>query len=186
MNYTKHTTEELINIKKSMEGNITTSTNNPQNKTLTSKITMIDKILKLRNDDNIQNEIKKLEHVVVDDFVFNADYHCAKKFLSKYNDSRRREIEFTLTIDEFKKLLQKKRCYYTGIRLSDICPPNGGTPLQNYRTFDRIDSSKGYTKSNTVVCIHKVNEIKNMLFEMPNGSKRLTPKQMKLFINKIK
>lgn len=61
------------------------------------------------------------------------------------NNARRRNIEFSLTIDQFESLIPST-CFYCGDKSMGI---------------DRMDSSKGYKIDNCVPCCSKCNFIKN-------------------------
>lgn len=70
-----------------------------------------------------------------------------------------RNIKFNLTEDEIKQKFedQEFKCYYTNIKFDFI---NNG---DHYPSLDRIDSSKDYNFSNLVICIQKLNLMKNVL-----------------------
>lgn len=85
------------------------------------------------------------------------DITIAKKLLSKQANAKQRGIPFSLSFADTKRLMTRKTCYYTGVKLTQ--------EGENQRTFDRIDSTKGYTKENTIVCTYKVNCLKNRLLE---------------------
>lgn len=70
----------------------------------------------------------------------------------------RKELEFTLTEDDFVYLVTGS-CYYCGKSYSE------DTRIVNkYKVFmltvDRVDSNKGYTKENCVSCCKQCNTIK--------------------------
>lgn len=93
------------------------------------------------------------------------EYEIAKAYSNKIQNAVQRNIEFDLTLAQFKKIYARKTCYYTGINLTK-CEMN--SPLKyTDRTIDRIDSSKGYVVGNVVVCCHKANLFKATLFENP-------------------
>jgi len=76
--------------------------------------------------------------------------------------AKKRNIPFELTTEDID---------YIGIPLT--CPVlnipiyfNKGQPKDNSISFDRIDSSKGYTRDNVVIVSHRVNKLKsNAAFE---------------------
>jgi len=87
----------------------------------------------------------------------------AQRYLNKARNAMRRELEFALTIDDFTTLMRSHVCYYTrqplvtqfseeDIRLRRI--------PENYLSIERLDSNKGYTRDNTVVCSHSINVTK--------------------------
>lgn len=92
----------------------------------------------------------------------------ARRYLNKIQDAFTRGIVFTLTIEDFASLMRNRVCHFTGVPLTtDI----GGAGLRdrkipdNYLSIDRVDSNKGYTRDNVVVCAHSVNIAKNRLPE---------------------
>lgn len=92
----------------------------------------------------------------------------ARRYMDKVQDAHRRAIQFTMTIEDFAALLRNRVCHFTGVPLTvDI----GATSLQNrkipdnYVSIDRLDSNKGYTRDNVVVCAHSVNVAKSRLPE---------------------
>lgn len=93
----------------------------------------------------------------------NDDAQLASLYLHKLNNAKERGIEFSLTLSDMKRIVQRKTCYYSGQQL--IRENNH----KNRPTFDRKDNTKGYTKENTVLCCHWVNQMKNDLFESPCG-----------------
>lgn len=86
-----------------------------------------------------------------------TDYELALKFIAKAKSSSDRNIPFTLSFFEYKRLLKAKRCYYTGVELTfEKNQPNTFT-------IDRIDASKGYVKGNCVACSNAINQKKRDL-----------------------
>lgn len=99
-------------------------------------------------------------------------------YWGKYNNAIEREIDFDLTLEDYIKLHQKKRCYYTGALLNN-------KPKSAYRiTLERIDSNVGYTPANTVAVAHAANRFKNRALEEPNRS-RLTLWEITRMIAKL-
>ena len=87
------------------------------------------------------------------------DLKIARKYCAKAQSSQQRGVSFTLTFIQYKKLLNTKKCFYTGVVLTD--PSLGVVPTSF--TIDRIDASVGYTNSNCVACSHEFNQIKGNL-----------------------
>lgn len=85
----------------------------------------------------------------------DGDY--AAKYLAKIRSTTDRGIEFTLTFNEYKRLLKIKRCFYT----RDTLTFHPGLP--NSFSLDRIDASKGYIKGNVVACTSDMNRKKRDL-----------------------
>ena len=80
------------------------------------------------------------------------DAYLATRYLMKRSDAIRRHIKFTLSLKEYKKLLESNKCFFTGEILT----------YEN-RSLDRVDNSIGYTKDNTVVCEEGLNKRKGKL-----------------------
>lgn len=107
--------------------------------------------------------------------TISKDVSIAKKYMNKYSNALSRKIEFTLTLADVRRLLNKKTCYYTWIKFD----------LQNTQTLDRIDCKKGYTKENTVVCCDFVNALKNSLFENENSKIKISHKNLMKILKKL-
>ncbi len=93
--------------------------------------------------------------------AIEIDIKFMKCYESKYHNSVERNIEFKLTFAQFKKLLKTKYCFYTGKPLTyDF----GITDREfNHVSLERLDSSKGYTKENTVAVCHGLNQLRAKL-----------------------
>jgi hypothetical protein len=86
------------------------------------------------------------------------DVEVAKKLINIYQSSQDRKIDFDLSFEYVKRLLDHKTCYYTGIEFTE----EGG----HARSFDRIDSNQGYVEGNVVACTIDINGKKaNLTFE---------------------
>ena len=70
-----------------------------------------------------------------------------------------RKLEYSITEKEIKEILEKQnyKCVYTGRDL-EINPTSPDTV-----SMDRVDSTKGYTKDNVVMCTSAANMAKNDL-----------------------
>lgn len=94
---------------------------------------------------------------------------AARRYLNKVQDALRRNIHFTLTIEDFTSLMRQRTCHFTGTPLTIEI---SGEDIQkrvipdNYLSFDRLDSSKGYTRDNVVVLAHSVNIAKARMTEI--------------------
>lgn len=78
------------------------------------------------------------------------------------SNARKRNREFNISKEFILNLLEKQenRCYYSGDELT-VEPK-----LYNTLSIDRVDSSKGYTEDNVVLCCQKVNVVKNNLSDI--------------------
>lgn len=87
------------------------------------------------------------------------------KYINKIKDARRRELEFSLTFAEFRALLTKKRCAYTGVPLTFHI--DGAKQTNTDLSIERIDNSRGYVRGNVMAVCYAANNIKSV-FEDPN------------------
>jgi hypothetical protein len=87
-----------------------------------------------------------------------TDVEVAKKLINIFQSSQDRKLEFNLSFEYVKKLLEYKTCYYTNIPFTE-----DGTFA---RSFDRVDSDKGYIEGNVVACTIDINGKKaNLSFD---------------------
>ena len=84
-----------------------------------------------------------------------TDIEVAKKMINIHQSSVDRKIEFNLSFEYVKKLLEYKTCYYTNIPFTD--------EGIHARSFDRVDSDKGYIEGNVVACTIDINGKKSNL-----------------------
>ncbi len=84
-----------------------------------------------------------------------SDLEVAKKMLKIHQSAIDRKLEFNLTFESVKKLLNYERCYYTNVKFQE-----DGLLA---RSFDRIDSTKGYVEGNVVACTVDINGKKSNL-----------------------
>lgn len=100
--------------------------------------------------------------------VMDDDLRIAKWYITKADNARVAGQEFSLSFNQFKKIVQRKTCYYT------LIPFQGDVEYK--RTLDRIDNTKGYVPGNVVVCLNVVNNIKAAL---ENPTNLVGPKHLK-------
>lgn len=77
----------------------------------------------------------------------------------KYS-AKKRNLEFTLTPEEFYFLVQIRKCFYCGGTVD--WSPYGRPGATN---LDRKDNTKGYTFDNVAVCCFKCNTLKSNFWE---------------------
>ena len=65
-----------------------------------------------------------------------SDLEVARKLVNIHSSAQSRNLEFSLTFECVKKLLEYNTCYYTNHQFTEDGP--------HQRTFDRIDNEKGY------------------------------------------
>ena len=87
-----------------------------------------------------------------------TDLEVARKMIKIFQSAQDRKLHFDLSFKTVKTLLTYPSCYYTGKRFEE----DG----QHARSFDRIDSDKGYVEGNVVACTIDINSKKsNLTFE---------------------
>jgi hypothetical protein len=85
------------------------------------------------------------------------DIKIANKLLALRNSAKSRGIEFGLSFNRVKRVLNTKRCYFTGVKL------NHNADDKNQLTFDRVDNDRGYVDNNVVACSKWFNQMKSNL-----------------------
>lgn len=84
-----------------------------------------------------------------------TDIEVAKKMVNIHASASSRNLEFNLSFDYVKKLLEYDTCYYTGVPFTE--------EGNHARSFDRLDNDKGYINGNVVACTIDINGKKNNL-----------------------
>ena len=110
-----------------------------------------------------------------------TDIRIAQLYVSKENNAKSRGIEFNLPFASFRNIMRAKRCYFSGIELTD--PRPGQNCLETDRTVDRIDSTKGYIRGNCCACAYFVNNWKSQL---ENPSLLIKPNLAEKILKKMK
>ena len=105
------------------------------------------------------------------------DTYVSLKLLHKSIQCAQRGIEFSLTFADMKRLLSRKKCYYSGITLT----MEGKHSL----SLNRIDDKKGYEPSNVVACSSYVNGLKNELLEGRDRTRELSNGELKKVLSKF-
>lgn len=87
-----------------------------------------------------------------------SDIEVAKKLINIFQSAQDRKLQFNLSFEYVRKMLEYKTCYYTGKAFTEDGP--------HARSFDRVDSDKGYIEGNVVACTIEINGKKsNLSFE---------------------
>jgi hypothetical protein len=73
-----------------------------------------------------------------------SDVEVAKKLVNIHSSAQSRNLEFNITFEYVKKLLEYTTCFYTNVQFTDDGP--------HARSFDRVDNDKGYVIGNVVAC----------------------------------
>lgn len=86
----------------------------------------------------------------------------AKAYVLRQYKSRakRRKIKWSLTDEEFFSIILSP-CFYTGWGPSNTYTTKSGKETIEYNGIDRINSRKGYIRSNCVPCHRVVNQMKS-------------------------
>lgn len=84
-----------------------------------------------------------------------SDLEVARKMIKIYQSAADRKLDFDLSLETVRKLLTYKTCYYTNREFDE----EGAFS----RSFDRVDSSKGYVEGNVVSCTVDINGKKSNL-----------------------
>jgi hypothetical protein len=87
--------------------------------------------------------------------TFISDVEVAKKLINIYQSAQDRKLQFNLSFEYVRKMLEYKTCYYTNKLFTEDGP--------NARSFDRVDSDKGYVEGNVVACTIDINGKKSNL-----------------------
>ena len=90
-----------------------------------------------------------------------SDLSIAKAYLEKAQSSKDRELDFTLSFSQYKRLVTRKKCQITNILFNKSS--QGYNP-----TLDRLDNSLGYIPGNVITVCHFVNQVKS-IWENPNN-----------------
>lgn len=95
------------------------------------------------------------------------EVETANRYYHMYNNSKKRGIEFNLSITDVRRLLKRRTCHYSGAVLVKGLHPSKieerGGQLGNAHTIDRVNPNHGYIKGNVVACSHESNALKNTI-----------------------
>jgi hypothetical protein len=95
----------------------------------------------------------------------NPDAVVNYLYLTYFHGSKKRNLSFEITKEEFKEIIQQN-CYYCNKEPSNyvtIRSRDGG--FYWYNGVDRLNNDKGYTNDNIVPCCKKCNLIKKQMTE---------------------
>jgi hypothetical protein len=83
------------------------------------------------------------------------DIEVARKLVNIHSSAQSRNLEFDLSFEYVKKLLEYTTCFYTNVQFTEDGP--------HARSFDRVDNDKGYVIGNVGACTTDINGKKNNL-----------------------
>ena len=93
------------------------------------------------------------------------DYYVNQQQSWYARGARRRGLEYNLTRDEFKTLIESN-CHYCGTEPNTLNHVSRVKDNEFYRNgIDRVDNSKGYISTNVVSCCKTCNIAKNNMGE---------------------
>lgn len=113
------------------------------------------------------------------------DKDIVRKWVQLRDSASTRGLEFNLSLNTVKRLLQRKTCYYTKLNLTYGTDHQLDNPLK--RTVDRVDPSKGYVEGNVVACCHAANKFKSKIeheFDGLLSRKRVVTLVQRMFMEK--
>jgi hypothetical protein len=79
------------------------------------------------------------------------DIEVARKMINLQQSATSRNLEYNLTFETTKRLMNYTRCYYTNVEFNDTT---------NIFSVDRVDPKKGYVEGNVVSCTVEINSKK--------------------------
>ena len=91
-----------------------------------------------------------------------TDLEVASKLVTLALSAKNRSKEFNISFNKMKRVLNSKKCYYTGVPIV-FKSDSVGNHDHNKLTIDRIDNDKGYVDDNIVACSHAFNQVKGNL-----------------------
>jgi len=137
----------------SIEGPLPTIPEGPAiMKALNTKLVIESTNFELTVEPPVPQQAPKAEDEIRDDI---KDLEVAKKMLKINQSASDRGLAYDLSFKTVKRLMSYKRCYYTNKEFKEDGP--------FARSFDRVDSSKGYIEGNVVACTIDINGKKSNL-----------------------
>ncbi|MBX2847085.1 MAG: hypothetical protein KTR16_02100 [Acidiferrobacterales bacterium] len=126
---------------------------------------MLECFKQIESDEVIEDE---QESIKIEDSneceVVELDLVAAKKYIKLSERSANKGMEFNLSLSDIQKLLKRKKCQYTGAKISYM-----NDETHEKLTFDRLDNSIGYVNGNVFAVSDTANQVKNMLLEHPDS-----------------
>lgn len=115
--------------------------------------------------------------------AFADEAKLALLYFQKAQSANRRGLDFTISFSEYKRLMARKSCYYTGISMTRCQGKGAENWRPTDRTLDRVDGSLGYVPGNVVSCSRAANALKAR-WEHPDCSP-ISPKQAERMMRKV-
>ena len=125
-----------------------------------------DSIQKKIDDKNKELEIKELRRKYVENYAKKnpIKYRARTLWNSAYARSKKKGLDFDLTIEWIESRLQEGICSVTGLpfEIKEYSQKGNLEKLSPYApSLDRIDSDKGYTMDNVQVVLNNYNKFKS-------------------------
>ena len=111
--------------------------------------------VEVRKPVEAKTEVRKPVEVKKETKPHIPDIEVARKLVNIHSSAQSRNLEFDLSFEYVKKLLEYTTCFYTNVQFTEDGP--------NARSFDRVDNDKGYVIGNVVACTTDINGKKNNL-----------------------
>ena len=84
---------------------------------------------------------------------------------NELRNHRNKKVEFNLTFEEFKQIINDPNCHYCGEQLIyHKHSKNWGKVLTRAHQLDRKNNEEGYTKNNVIPCCWTCNRLKSDAF----------------------
>lgn len=90
------------------------------------------------------------------------DLQVAIKYRNKATDAKSRGLDFKLTLLDFRRLMQRQRCDYTGRQMT-FRTDTVSKQLDTDLTVERIDNNEGYVPGNCIAVCKAANAFKSVL-----------------------
>lgn len=95
------------------------------------------------------------------------DIEIARRYIKKFEHANKKGQEFSLTFAQFKRIMNRKTCAYSGLEFSKPHSNNAGKMGWRSVTLERIDNTKGYVMGNVIPVCSGINNLKSQ-WENPN------------------
>ena len=97
--------------------------------------------------------------------VVDFELSMMARYKNKVADAKNRNLAFELSFSQFRNIMAKTKCAYTGRRMT--LQTGNASQKPSDITIERIDNAKGYVPGNCVAICKAANGFKS-LFESPD------------------
>lgn len=123
------------------------------------------------NDLRSRNKVSGLKGV-------NLESYLCARYLRMKENADKRNIPFSLVVDDLRELVKQEYCYFLGIPLYLYVRASELQPFDQF-SIDRLDPNKGYEKDNVVACSIKANKLKSLIEYDVHTFKQIADKMCK-------